>query len=342
MQRWLGFVPVARLFAFCSVLLLVAVVMAPAAGARVPECGSAPGPTGPEHPLACRAFATDGAEVDWSELVERLAAAPLVLLGEVHDNADHHQVRAQLILALAAQWAQQPRAALVLEHIGADQDLMLAAFRALDLRKRRDPSELFSALRWEKSGWPDARLFRSLFTAALDVEWPILPGNAPRQQVRAVARDGLGVLERDDIERLGLGEALPEPEQSALLDELEASHCGLMPRSAFGGMADAQRYRDAHMARVLADAAAAHGRAVLLAGNGHVRRDRGVPWHLRRIAPDKRAVSVLHLEVTDEKQAPREYVERGADGLPTADYVILAPRTVRADPCVEMRKRFGR
>ena len=67
----------------------------------------------------------------------------------------------------------------------------------------------------------------------------------------------------------------------ALLTELEASHCGLMPKSAFGGMAVAQRFRDGNMASILADAAPGSGQVVLVAGNGHVRLDRGVPWYLK-------------------------------------------------------------
>lgn len=326
---------------FWVLCAIVAAPLSPAA-ANIPECSTDANSAGPQHPLHCRAFAADGSEIAWNDLVGRLATVPLILLGEVHDNADQHRIRAQMILALASRWGPQSRAALVLEHIAADQELALAAFRALDRNNRREPSDVFAALNWEKSGWPDAGLFRPLFAAALDLEWPILPGNAPKQEVRAVARGTLSALQPDESERLGLAQALPEVEQSSLLDELEASHCGLMPRSAFGGMADAQRYRDAHMARALADAAIIHGRAVLLAGNGHVRSDRGVPWHLKRAAPEKPFASILHLEVVDGKETIAGYMERDADGRAIADFVVLTPRASRPDPCVEMRRRFGR
>ena len=75
-------------------------------------------------------------------------------------------------------------------------------------------------------------------------------------------------------------------------------HCGLMPASAFGNMNIAQRFRDAHQARALVDAAEANGSAFLLAGNGHVRTDRAVPWYVRRMAPGRKVVSVMLLEVT--------------------------------------------
>ena len=334
--------PAFRLLAcVCLLCATVAMAISPVA-ARVPECGMTARSNGLEHPLVCRAFAADGSEVAWSDLVGHLAAAPLILLGEVHDNADHHRIRAQIILALSSQWEPRQRAALVFEHIGTDQELALTAFRALDLNRRREPAELFAALNWEKSGWPDAALFQPLFSAALDLEWPIQPGNAPKQDVRSVARGGLGSLRSEETERLGLSAQLPPAGQSALLDELEASHCGLMPRTAFGGMADAQRYRDAQMARALVDAAAIHGRAALFAGNGHLHRERSVPRHLKRMAPDKPVVSVLHLEVADGNVTAEGYMSRSADGRAIGDFLILTPRTPRPDPCVEMRKRFAR
>ena len=91
----------------------------------------------------------------------------------------------------------------------------------------------------------------------------------------------------------------------------------------------------------MADAAAKHGRAILLAGNGHVRSDRGVPYYLRQMAPGKNIATLLFLEVEDGKTDPAAYVERGPDGRPIADYIVLTPRAERPDPCIEMKKRFG-
>lgn len=269
-----------------------------------------------------------------------IARAELLLLGEVHDNAAHHRLRSQLILALAADKGglQTARTGLVFEHIRTDQHLALVAFRAADRQRPKGPADLMDALSWAASGWPAAAMFEPLFAAALDLEWPIIPGNLPRDEIRNVARNGLGAVASGDMARLGLDQPLPSPLQASLLDELEASHCGLMPRTAFAGMADAQRYRDALMARALTDAADAHGRAVLLAGNGHVRSDRGVPWHLARMAPERRRVVIRYVEVTMGQTDPLSYVERGPDGGPTADYVVLTARADRADPCAEMRR----
>ena len=70
-----------------------------------------------------------------------------------------------------------------------------------------------------------------------------------------------------------------------LASELAGSHCGALPAYRFPTMSLAQRYTDAHLAEALVKAAEKHGGAFLLAGNGHVRTDRGVPWYLRQLAP---------------------------------------------------------
>src|SRR5215211_6882096 len=58
------------------------------------------------------------------ELVERLAVARYRLLGEVHDNPEHHRIRAGLIRQIAAKGA---RPAVVFEQFNAENEPTLAA-----------------------------------------------------------------------------------------------------------------------------------------------------------------------------------------------------------------------
>ena len=111
---------------------------------------------------------------------------------------------------------------MVFGHIRAGQHMALAAFRAADRQRPLGAEALLAALRWETSGWPEAAMFEPLFAAALDVEWPILPGNLSRDDIRAVARNGMGDVPAAAVVRLGLGLQLSEPLQAALLDQLEA------------------------------------------------------------------------------------------------------------------------
>jgi uncharacterized iron-regulated protein len=91
------------------------------------------------------------------------------------------------------------------------------------------------------------------------------------------------------------------------------------------------------MADMLLKASEKHGSAILIAGNGHVRNDRGVPWYIRQRAPDRKVVSVMLVEVEDGRNYAEAYVPRDPDGKPAADYIIFTPRAEREDPCVKMR-----
>jgi uncharacterized iron-regulated protein len=278
-------------------------------------------------------------------LADHLADGGILLLGEVHDNGAQHALRGHILAAIAADLARRgrPAPALVFEHIRTDQ---VAAFDpnpapmptpANSSERARD---LLTRLQWEKTGWPAADLFMPIFEAAMAHALPILPGHPTRAEVRDVARRGLDALPKESVTRLGLDAPLPDPLANALLDELEASHCGLMPRSAFANMALAQRYRDAHLAASLTAAAARYGAAILFAGNGHVRTDRGVPWALARLAPERKVVAVALIEVETDKTESAGYVPVDPQGRPAADYVVLTPRTERPDPCDAMRARF--
>ena len=157
---------------------------------------------------------------------------------------------------------------------------------------------------------------------------------------------------------------MPAPLLDALRKELAGSHCGLLPEEAIEGMAAAQRYRDAHLADALLSAAERYHEAaveryrdppspgldpflwgvipqlpaILIAGNGHVRKDRGVPWYLRLRAPTVWAMIFLFVEVEEGKTDPKLYVPRDPEGKPAADLLIFTPRTERGDPCEAMRK----
>jgi len=79
---------------------------------------------------------------------------------------------------------------------------------------------------------------------------------------------------------------------------------------------------------------------VLIAGNGHVRADRGVPWYLRRRAPDRGLAVVMPMELHEAGVAPADYAETGPDGAPLADFLWLTPRAERPNPCEQMRQMF--
>jgi hypothetical protein len=74
-------------------------------------------------------------------------------------------------------------------------------------------------------------------------------------------------------------------------------------------------------------------RAGLIAGAGHARKDRGVPWHLSRKASGRRVVSLALLEVVAGENNPDAYASGfDAKRLPF-DFVWFTPRVDNLDPC---------
>ena len=105
---------------------------------------------GRDHPLTGRIWDTAaGRYIDEAALLRHLAAAQYVVLGETHDNPDHHRLQARLIEGLVATGG---RPAVALEMIALDQAEALAAQLA---RAPGDIDGVAEAVGWDESGWPD-------------------------------------------------------------------------------------------------------------------------------------------------------------------------------------------
>ena len=199
--------------------------------------------------------------------------------------------------------------------------------------------DLKRLLDWEKSGWAQYN-YDPLFQLVVDAKLPTYAGDVTRDAIMKVAKAGEGALPPDERARLKLDVPLGHKLDDASLAEIEEAHCGAMPKAALAGMAYAQRYRDSSLAEAVLKAAEKHGSAVLIAGNGHVRTDRGVPWYIHQRAPEKKVVSVMLIEVEDGKTDPEAYVPRDPDGKPAAGYIVFTPRAERTDPCEKMRTKM--
>jgi uncharacterized iron-regulated protein len=298
----------------------------------------------PAHPLLGKILDTrTGAITELTDpaLVPKLfPCGAITLLGEVHDNPDHHTMRAALIKA--KQLTETCRLGVaIFEHISADQtDRSELNFAPARGQLIPTASELFKRLDWDQTGWPSAHLFEPLFAQVLTDIGVIVAGNPSRAMVRRVAREGAMALDETTAQRLGVTAPLDAMLNDALLSELEASHCGLMPKTAFTNMAVAQRFKDAHMADMALRSMQPNGASLILAGNGHVRTDRGVPSYIRKRAPDSIVVAITFAEVEDGKVDPAAYGPRDPAGKPATDYIAFAAPVPREDPCEAMRRRM--
>lgn len=255
----------------------------------------------------------NGQDLGRDELLQRLRAADFVLLGERHDNPHHHQRRGRLLVDLADRGAGP---VVLAEHLGA----------GVRVARSGDLEQSLAAAGFDRRAWTWP-LHRSLFGPVLDRGLPLGGANAELALVRRVAREGEAALPSPWRERLAAA-PLPAAAQALLDRDLVDGHCGHLGQARLPAMRLAQRLRDATMAQALLDAG---GRpAVLVAGNGHVRTDHGVPQLLRAWRPGDRVVAVGFGEPGDEALRP------GPDAPYT--HLWITPGVNRADPCASLRR----
>jgi uncharacterized iron-regulated protein len=242
------------------------------------------------------------------ELVERLASAPRVLVGEQHDNPDHHALQLWLLRELAR---QRPQGSLLMEMLNPDQQAKVDAAQAAT-RAGQPPADPYQTLSWQ-ANW-DWGVYGALVTYALRQPYPLLSANLDRAQIMQIYK------QRPTL----IGEASTTPKvQATLLDDIRESHCGLLPESQMPAMLAVQQQRDRRMAERLL---AAPTPALLLAGAFHVRKDLGVPLHLKDLgAGQGNAVLVL--------------AEAGKTvSVENADYVWYTAAQPEQDHCAKLRR----
>jgi uncharacterized iron-regulated protein len=247
----------------------------------------------------------DGQTVSKASLVAAMRAADIVILGEVHENPEHHRLRGELIAAIA-----RPGLTILAEHLDAGKRAdfskgVLAGLQAAG----------FDAKAWQ---WP---MHEPLFNAAAGSGLAVWGANLPANMTGKVHASGWSVLPQDIRDRLARA-ALTEAARSALEQELFDGHCKMLPREMLPKMLGVQRARDGYMAHETL----ARLPAVLLAGNGHAWRLAGVPQVIAANAPQARMVSVM-------------FVEGRPKDLSAADYFWVTAEVIRPDPCEQFRRR---
>ncbi len=258
----------------------------------------------------CLAFAALGLPAlatPIDDLIANARVADVVIIGEVHDNPRHQQTQAAVARAL------QPKA-LVYEMLSPD-----AAAIVSDLRANGTSTEqIAEALDWPQSGWPP---FERYYASALAAPQAALFGaEAPRRDIRAAVSDSAAAVFGRDAARFGLTTPLPATDQTQRQAMQAAAHCGALPETALPGMVEAQRLRDAWLARAVLQAVErpGPGPVLVITGNGHARLDWGLPAVLR--AADPSLTIHAHAQVEAAPQAP-------------FDSHTITPAVDRPDPC---------
>src|SRR6185312_5834759 len=176
-------------------------------------------PLGVDHPLAGVLWdVAAGRRIDERELDARVRAASIVLVGETHDNPDHHALEARLLAVFAD---AHPAPAVVFEMLDRQQQPAVDASLATH---PGDADALADAVSWSTSGWPSFSIYRPVFQTALGARAGILAAGLDRATAMKIAHEGTGALDPTLVHAFGLDTPLPPAEDAALRQEMSAVH----------------------------------------------------------------------------------------------------------------------
>jgi len=276
-----------------------------------------------DHPLIGKVWDVAAQRfVDPAVVIDRAAEARFVLLGEIHDNAEHHRIQARVLDALV-QRGRRP--ALVMEQYDTEQQSSINLARQ---GASPDAARLKTLTELMRKSW-DWALYEPIVKVAVENKLPLIAANLSRDALRHVSRQGFAALGEGEQARLALDTVWTQERQAQLMQELSAGHCGKMPEHMGEAIAKAQRARDAVMADMLVKAA--RSGAVAIVGRNHARLDLGVPVYVAARMPNAPMLSIGLAEV-DKPTHPADYAASQLG--PLHDYLWFTSRPVRkTNPC---------
>ncbi|MGO4380575.1 ChaN family lipoprotein [Pseudoduganella sp. RAF53_2] len=251
------------------------------------------------------------------EPVASIAAGPanpqVLLLGEVHDNPQGHKLRfEELKRRVEAGW----RPVIAMEQFDRDKQRLLDEAQKGCL----DASCLIKVMNTPGWNWQQ---YHPLIQLALTNNLPLLAVNLSRADASRVVRDGVtSSFDAATVTAYKLDKPLPLELRKAQEREIKEGHCDMLPDMMVPGMVDAQVARDIWMAKLIREQQPRD--VVLIAGNGHVRKDIGVPRWLNAVEP-KLNIRTIGFVEPDQMRLPFDEVRK-------------LESVKRADPCKGLKK----
>jgi uncharacterized iron-regulated protein len=273
-------------------------------------------------------YRADGTDASLDDVLDALAGADVLLVGEEHGNPVGHRLEEALLdgaverVRGTARWVT-----LSLEMFERDVQYVVDEYL----------SGLITEEHFLDSArpWPDyENRYRPLVELAREEGLPVVASNAPRRYVNRVTREGPGALDvLGPLARFYLP-PLPYPgpstEYRAQWDEVMAEamaaageHGDTSNARGYAGSENAlqaQALWDAAMGHAIAGALdVAHGALVVhFAGSFHVERGTGIAERIEDYRPGTQVVSVVMTQVGEDVGAWDEAAHRDL-----ADFVIL-------------------
>jgi uncharacterized iron-regulated protein len=139
---------------------------------------------------------SDKQEVSLSQLAAQADRSDLILIGEVHDNKQHHDLQLALIRSL---WARKMPLVIGLEMMEADSQQQLDDWTGGRMSEKA--FQVVFAANWSVE-W---QLYRDIFIFARDNRIPMAGLNVPKEIVKKVSRQGYDSLTAEEKKNLPQG-----------------------------------------------------------------------------------------------------------------------------------------
>jgi uncharacterized iron-regulated protein len=239
-------------------------------------------------PGAWVAVSDSGRSVRGSDAVTaELAQRRVVLLGESHDNAEHHRWQLHTIAALHA---RQPRLALGFEMFPRRVQPVLDQWSAGELTEE----QFLARSDWASVWGHDPQLYMPIFHFARMHRIPMIALNVERSLVRRVGSEGWDAVPPAEREGVGEPASAPAPYLSFLYESYlihlpEAQRPRRAPTEEdlrspqFRRFVESMQVWDRAMAQAIVERLSAGQTPLVVAimGAGHLRDGHGVPHQLR-------------------------------------------------------------
>jgi len=255
------------------------------------------------------------------QLVAAMARRPVVLLGEAHDDAEHHRWQLHVLAALHG---RKPDMVLGFESFPRRVQPVLDQWVAGEL----DVAAFLEAVEWRTVWGYDPAFYLPLFHFARQNRVPMVALNVDRMLVARVSHEGWAAIPAD--ERAGLsdpaapGDAYRESlartyifkqslaeggEPKAEIEEADIA--SVVETEGFTRFVEAQLTWDRAMAEALADARLRQPDALVVGvlGRGHVEHRYGVPHQLADLGIPDSAVLLPVERMADCAELPTDLAD---------------------------------
>lgn len=261
--------------------------------------------------------------VSFEALMDRLAKADVVYLGEEHHNRHHIDAAGRVLEWLVAAGR---RPVLAVEMFGWDGQEALTRYVS---GARVDRERFLKDARWRENWGGDFADYELLIELARRRGLPVLALNPPRSLVRKVARQGLSRAREDPgMARWGMrGETVVDDPayRKVIMRQLRECHAG-MPDAAYERIYEASMFRDEGMAKAIVSRLqgleGTAGPIVSYTGGGHIQHRTPVPDRVARRSEKPVRQVTIYMQAL-ERDHP-EYVDALLEER-IADYVWLTP-----------------